>query len=324
LGHEAVERHPVARCPADASLRTQRLPNQHHTARAGYLLAEAKPALRILLRYRSTDRRHEQSDIDRGNKAARLSAAVRRATGLTWYPIIPLPVCEYAERHFSSRSPAVGPYEQSKRSRRACETIWRRSAGPLWRGLGLSASMTATPHPSLHLLNRRSFVGPGVLAESSRHHRSTPAVDESRGCRPLTSQGDIPSLHNAFSARRLPPHCLYPRLGLRVANSMTIEGPTLACRHVPRPLDLRRHGAWTGMNLVLTDPFPYPEKRWTRAMLSRREGPSARLGTSSGTRDVDGPTASCYLDIPERAPRSRPTSHAHAGHTDKSGSPRAA
>jgi 2-oxoglutarate/2-oxoacid ferredoxin oxidoreductase subunit alpha len=159
--------------------------------------------------------------------------------------------------------------------------------GAGWAG---ARSMTATAGPGISLM--AEFVGLAYFAEIPVTIIDVQRMGPSTGLPTRTSQGDILKLHllGHGDCRHI---VLIPG-SVGECYSMTIEALDLAQQFqtpvfVATDLDL-------GMNLWLTDPFPYPEKPIERGKLLSAAD-LERLGGFERYKDVDGDGV-CYRTVP--------------------------
>ncbi len=245
-----------------------------------------------------------------GNKAAALGILFGGASVLTWYPITPSSsLAEYAEEFLKKHR--VGP--DGKRTFAVVQAEDELAAIGMAVGAGWAGAraITGTSGPGISLMSE--FVGLAYFAEIPVTIIDVQRMGPSTGLPTRTSQGDILKLHllGHGDCRHI---VLIPG-SVGECYSLTVEAIDLAQRFqtpvfVASDLDL-------GMNLWLTDPFPYPEKPLDRGkVLSAAD--LDRLGQFARYRDVDGDGV-CYRTIPG-------TEHAIAayftrgtGHNESSG-----
>jgi 2-oxoglutarate/2-oxoacid ferredoxin oxidoreductase subunit alpha len=257
-------------------------------ARAGFAWAGANMPSDLPFRVERTDITGNQILIE-GNKAAALGALFGGASVLTWYPITPSSsLAEYTEEFLKkyrvnpdgSRTFAVVQAEDEL-------AAIGMAIGAGWAG---ARSMTATAGPGISLM--AEFVGLAYFAEIPVTIIDVQRMGPSTGLPTRTSQGDILKLHllGHGDCRHI---VLIPG-SVGECYSMTIEALDLAQQFqtpvfVATDLDL-------GMNLWLTDPFPYPEKPIQRGKLLSAAD-LERLGRFERYKDVDGDGV-CYRTVP--------------------------
>ena len=245
-----------------------------------------------------------------GNKAAALGSLFGGASVLTWYPITPSSsLAEYAEEFLKKhRVNADG-----KRTFAVVQAEDELAAVGMAIGAGWAGAraMTATAGPGISLMSE--FVGLAYFAEIPVVIIDVQRMGPSTGLPTRTSQGDIGKLHLLGHGDSR--HVVLIPGSVEECYSLTMEALDLAQRFqtpifVATDLDL-------GMNLWLSEPFPYPTKPLERGkVLSAAD--LERLGQFERYKDVDGDGV-CNRTIPG-------TQHALAayftrgtGHNDKSG-----
>ena len=216
-----------------------------------------------------------------GNAAAAIGAMMAGVTVVTWYPITPSSsLCETLIRYL--RRYRMDP-ETGKATFAVVQAEDELSAlgmalGAGWMG---ARSMTATSGPGISLM--AEFTGLGYYAEVPAVVFDIQRAGPSTGLPTRTSQGDV--LSTAFLSHGDTRHPLFFPCSPEEAYAMAIAAFDLAERlqtpvFVMSDLDL-------GMNLWMSDPFPYPEapldrgKRLTPERLNE-------LGEWGRYRDVDG------------------------------------
>jgi 2-oxoglutarate ferredoxin oxidoreductase subunit alpha len=257
-------------------------------AGAGYTWAEANLPDDLPFRVERTDATSNQILIE-GNKAAALGALFGGASVLTWYPITPSSsLAEYAEEFLKKHR--VGP--NGKRSFAVVQAEDELAAVGMAIGAGWAGAraMTATAGPGISLM--AEFVGLAYFAEIPVTIIDVQRMGPSTGLPTRTSQGDVLKLHllGHGDCRHI---VLIPG-SVGECYSLTIEALDLAQQFqtpvfVATDLDL-------GMNLWLTDPFPYPDKPLQRGKLLSAEE-ITRAGKFERYRDVDG-DGICYRTVP--------------------------
>lgn len=257
-------------------------------ARAGHAWAEAHLPNDLPFRVERIDATRDQILIE-GNKAAALGALFGGASVLTWYPITPSSsLAEYAEDFLKKHR--TGP--DGKRTFAVVQAEDELAAVGMAIGAGWAGAraLTATAGPGISLMSE--FVGLAYFAEIPVTIVDVQRMGPSTGLPTRTSQGDILKLHllGHGDCRHI---VLIPG-SVGECYSMTVESLDLAQQFqtpvfVATDLDL-------GMNLWLTDPFPYPEKPLERGkILSAAD--LERLGRFERYKDVDGDGV-CYRTVP--------------------------
>ncbi len=232
------------------------------------------------------------------------------ASVLTWYPITPSSsLAEYAEEFLKKhRVDADG-----KRTFAVVQAEDELAAIGMAIGAGWAGarSLTATAGPGISLMSE--FVGLAYFAEIPVVIIDVQRMGPSTGLPTRTSQGDILKLHllGHGDCRHI---VLIPG-SVEECYSMTIEALDLAQQFqtpvfVATDLDL-------GMNLWLTDPFPYPDKPIQRGKVLSAED-LERLGQFERYKDVDGDGV-CYRTIPGTEHPLAAYFTRGTGHNEKSG-----
>ncbi|GAC1468816.1 MAG: 2-oxoacid:acceptor oxidoreductase subunit alpha [Isosphaeraceae bacterium] len=248
-------------------------------ARAGFTWAQAHLPADLPFRVSRTDAIKDQILIE-GNKAAALGALFGGASVLTWYPITPSSsLAEYAEEFLKKyRVEADG-----KRTFAVVQAEDELAAIGMAIGAGWAGAraITGTAGPGISLMTE--FIGLAYFAEIPVTIVDVQRMGPSTGLPTRTSQGDILKLHllGHGDCRHI---VLIPG-SVGECYSLTIEAMDLAQRFqtpvfVATDLDL-------GMNLWLTEPFPYPEKPLERGKLLSAED-LERLGRFERYQDLDG------------------------------------
>ncbi len=224
-----------------------------------------------------------------GNKAAAIGAVFGGATVLSWYPITPSSsLAEYMEEYLKK-------YRVDAEGQRSFAVIQAEDelaavgmgVGAGWAG---ARSITATSGPGISLMTE--FVGMAYFAEIPVTIVDVQRMGPSTGLPTRTSQGDLAKLHTLGHG-----DCRHPVFIPSTPTecfTMTIEALDLAQElqapvFVALDLDL-------GMNLWLSEPFPYPEGPIRRGKVLDADD-LKRLGKFERYRDVDGDGV-CYRTLP--------------------------
>ncbi len=257
-------------------------------ARAGFSWAEANMPGDLPFRVERTGATTNQILIE-GNKAAALGALFGGASVLTWYPITPSSsLAEYTEEFLKKHR--VEP--DGKRTFAVVQAEDELAAIGMAIGAGWAGAraMTATAGPGISLM--AEFVGLAYFAEIPVTIIDVQRMGPSTGLPTRTSQGDIVKLHmlGHGDCRHI---VLIPGT-VGECYSLTIEALNLSQQFqtpvfVATDLDL-------GMNLWLTDPFPYPEEPLQRGKVLSADD-ITRIGKFERYRDVDGDGV-CYRTVP--------------------------
>jgi len=257
-------------------------------ARAGLAWAEANMPADLPFRVERTDATTDQILIE-GNKAAALGAMFGGASVLTWYPITPSSsLAEYTEDFLKKHR--VNP--DGRRTFAVVQAEDELAAIGMAIGAGWAGAraLTATSGPGISLM--AEFIGLAYFAEIPVTVIDVQRMGPSTGLPTRTSQGDVIKLHTLGHGDCR--HVVLIPGSVGECYSMTVEALDLAQRFqtpvfVATDLDL-------GMNLWLTDPFPYPETPLDRGKVLSADD-LERLGRFERYRDVDGDGV-CYRTVP--------------------------
>ena len=216
-----------------------------------------------------------------GNAAAALGAMFGGVTVVTWYPITPSSslvesLIDYLEKH------RIDP-ETGKKTFCVIQAEDEIAAIGVVLGAGWAGarSMTSTSGPGISLMTE--FVGLGYYAEIPAVIWDVQRVGPSTGLPTRTSQGDVLKL--ATLSHGDTKHVVLFPASVRECFDFGIASFDLAERlqtpvFVASDLDL-------GMNVWMSDPFPYPETPIDRGkVLSAEE--LAKVKKFERYRDVDG------------------------------------
>jgi 2-oxoglutarate ferredoxin oxidoreductase subunit alpha len=224
-----------------------------------------------------------------GNKAAALGVMFGGVNVLTWYPITPSSsLAEYAEDFLKKhRVDADGKNTYAIVQAEDELAAIGMAVGAGWAG---ARALTATSGPGISLMSE--FVGLAYFAEIPVVIIDVQRMGPSTGLPTRTSQGDILKLHLLGHGDTR--HIVLIPGSVEECYSLTIEAVDLAQRFqtpvfLATDLDL-------GMNLWLSDPFPYPAKPLQRGKVLGAED-LKRLGQFERYKDVDGDGV-CYRTIP--------------------------
>jgi 2-oxoglutarate ferredoxin oxidoreductase subunit alpha len=245
-----------------------------------------------------------------GNKAAALGALFGGASVLTWYPITPSSsLAEYAEEFLKK-------YRTGPDGRRTFAVVQAEdelaaigmAVGAGWAG---ARAITATSGPGISLMTE--FVGLAYFAEIPVVIIDVQRMGPSTGLPTRTSQGDILKIHLLGHGDCR--HVVLIPGSVGECYTLTIEALDLAQRFqtpvfVATDLDL-------GMNLWLTDPFPYPDQPLERGKVLTAED-LERLGQFERYKDVDGDGV-CRRTIPGTEHPLAAYFTRGTGHNEKSG-----
>jgi 2-oxoglutarate ferredoxin oxidoreductase subunit alpha len=215
-----------------------------------------------------------------GNTACALGALFAGVTVVTWYPITPSSslvetLVSYLKKY------RVGPDGKATYAVVQAEDELAAVGMVIGAGWAGARAMTATAGPGVSLMSE--FAGLAYYAEIPGVIFDVQRVGPSTGLPTRTAQGDV--LSTAFLSHGDTQHVLLFPGSIEECFTMAVEAFDLAERlqtpvFVLTDLDL-------GMNVWMSDPFPYPEKPIDRGkVLSRAE--LDRLGGFARYRDVDG------------------------------------
>jgi 2-oxoglutarate ferredoxin oxidoreductase subunit alpha len=216
-----------------------------------------------------------------GNSAGALGAMFGGVTVATWYPITPSSsLCEQLG-HFMDK------YRLDRRTGKATYAIVQSEDELAAVGMAIGAgwsgarSMTATSGPGISLMSE--FVGLGYYAEVPAVIWNIQRVGPSTGLPTRTAQGDVLSTY--FLSHGDTKHIALIPSSVKECFEFGMEAFNLAERFqtpvfVLSDLDL-------GMNIWMSDPFPYPTKPLDRGKVLTAED-LERIGEFARYRDVDG------------------------------------
>jgi 2-oxoglutarate ferredoxin oxidoreductase subunit alpha len=216
-----------------------------------------------------------------GNAAAAIGCLMAGVTVVAWYPITPSSsLCE-------SLIDYMRKYRIDKETGKATFAIVQAEDEIAAVGMVIGASwvgaraMTSTSGPGVSLMGE--FTGLGYYAEVPAVIFDIQRVGPSTGLPTRTAQGDI--LTTAVLSHGDTRHPLLLPHSVGECYSMAMEAFDLAERlqtpvFVMSDLDL-------GMNMWMSDPFPYPETTIDRGKVLDQET-IARIGEWGRYKDVDG------------------------------------
>ncbi len=215
-----------------------------------------------------------------GNSACAIGAMFAGVTVVTWYPITPSSslvesLISYLKRY------RVGPDGKATYAVVQAEDELSAIGMVIGAGWAGARAMTATAGPGVSLMSE--FAGLGYYAEIPAVIFDVQRVGPSTGLPTRTAQGDV--LSTAFLSHGDTQHVLLFPGSVEECFTMAVDAFDLAERlqtpvFVMTDLDL-------GMNVWMTDPFPYPDRPLDRGkVLSKAD--LERLGGFARYRDVDG------------------------------------
>ncbi len=215
-----------------------------------------------------------------GNSAAALGALFAGVTVVSWYPITPSSsLVETLISHLKQYR--IGPDGKATYAVVQAEDELAAVGMAIGAGWAGARAMTASAGPGLSLMSE--FVGLGYYAEIPVVIFDVQRVGPSTGLPTRTAQGDV--LSTAFLSHGDTQHVLLFPGSVEECFTMGVEAFDLAERlqtpvFVLTDLDL-------GMNVWMSDPFPYPERPLDRGKVLSRED-LERVGEFARYADVDG------------------------------------
>ncbi|HVG94001.1 MAG TPA: 2-oxoacid:acceptor oxidoreductase family protein, partial [Planctomycetota bacterium] len=216
-----------------------------------------------------------------GNSAAAIGCVFAGVTVVTWYPITPSSslcetVIDYAREHRVDPATGKATFAIVQAEDELASIGMVIGAG--WAG---ARAMTATAGPGISLMNE--FIGLGYYAEVPAVLFDVQRTGPSTGLPTRTMQGDV--MKAAYASHGDCRHpCLYPS-DMRECYEFAMEAFDVAEAlqtpvFVMSDLDL-------GMNLWMSDPFPYPTKPLRRGKVLDDAGVLA-MKDWGRYKDVDG------------------------------------
>ena len=216
-----------------------------------------------------------------GNSAAAIGCVFAGVTVVTWYPITPSSslcetVIDYAREHRVDPATGKATFAIVQAEDELASIGMVIGAG--WAG---ARAMTATAGPGISLMNE--FIGLGYYAEVPAVLFDVQRTGPSTGLPTRTMQGDV--MKAAYASHGDCRHpCLYPS-DMRECYEFAMEAFDVAEAlqtpvFVMSDLDL-------GMNLWMSDPFPYPTKPLRRGKVLDEAGVLA-MKDWGRYKDVDG------------------------------------
>jgi 2-oxoglutarate ferredoxin oxidoreductase subunit alpha len=278
-------------------------------AEVGFDWAEANLPAQLPYRVERMSKTDGQILIE-GNKAAALGSLFGACNVMTWYPITPSSsLAEYAEEFLKKhRVRADGKHTYAVVQAEDELAAIGMAIGAGWAG---ARALTATSGPGISLMTE--FVGLAYFAEIPVVIIDVQRMGPSTGLPTRTSQGDILKLYllGHGDCRHI---VLIPG-SVAECYAFTIEALDLAQDFqtpvfVATDLDL-------GMNLWLSDQFPYPDKPIRKGkVLSAAD--LERLGEFARYKDVDGDGVG-YRTLPGTEHSAAAYFTRGTGHNEKSG-----
>jgi 2-oxoglutarate/2-oxoacid ferredoxin oxidoreductase subunit alpha len=245
-----------------------------------------------------------------GNKAAALGVLFGGASVLTWYPITPSSsLAEYAEVFLKKHR--VNPDGTRTFTIVQAEDELAAIGMAIGAGWAGARAITTTSGPGTSLMSE--FVGMAYFAEIPVVIIDVQRMGPSTGLPTRTSQGDILKLHLLGHGDSR--HIVLIPGSVEECYALTIEALDLAQQFqtpifVATDLDL-------GMNLWLSEPFPYPTKPIQRGKVLAAAD-LERVGQFERYKDVDGDGV-CYRTIPGTEHPLAAYFTRGTGHNEKSG-----
>lgn len=225
-----------------------------------------------------------------GNSAVALGAMFAGVTVVTWYPITP------SSSLIESLTGYLEKYRRDPESGKATYAVLQAEDEMAALGMAIGAgwagarAMTATSGPGISLM--AELTGLAYFAEVPVVIVDVQRAGPSTGMPTRTMQADL--LSTALLSHGDTRHPMYLPSSPEECFTMTVEAFDLAERFqtpvfVMSDLDL-------GMNLWMSDPFPYPQRAMDRGKVLSAEDLD-RLGGFARYRDVDGDGV-CYRTLP--------------------------
>jgi 2-oxoglutarate ferredoxin oxidoreductase subunit alpha len=247
-------------------------------ARAGHEHAAALPR-REGLRVERMDANRGKVVID-GNSAAALGAMFAGVTVVAWYPITPSSSLTEA-LIAACRKHRIGPDGRATFAIVQAEDELAAAGMVVGAGWAGARAMTATSGPGLSLM--AEFAGLAYFAEIPAVIWDVQRVGPSTGLPTRTAQGDL--LSAATLSHGDTKHIVLIPGSVEECFTMAGDAFDLAERFqtpvfVLSDLDL-------GMNVWMSDPFPYPDKPLDRGKVLSKEQLD-KLGSFARYADVDG------------------------------------
>jgi 2-oxoglutarate ferredoxin oxidoreductase subunit alpha len=215
-----------------------------------------------------------------GNSACAIGAMFAGVTVVTWYPITPSSslvesLISYLHKY------RIGPDGKATYAVVQAEDELAAMGMVIGAGWAGARAMTATAGPGISLM--AEFAGLGYFAEVPAVIFDVQRVGPSTGLPTRTAQGDV--LSTAFLSHGDTQHVLLFPGSVEECFTMAVDAFDLAERlqtpvFVLSDLDL-------GMNVWMSDPFPYPERPIDRGKVLSKED-LERLGAFARYKDVDG------------------------------------
>src|SRR5438093_2823296 len=263
----------------------------HQAVRAGWQYAREQLSKRDPYRLERMDKTTGKILID-GNSAAALGAMFGGVTVVTWYPITP------SSSLVETLIGYLGRFRRTPDDRAPYAVVQAEAEiahigmvlGADWAG---ARAMTSTSGPGISLM--AEFAGYGYYAEVPAVVWDIQRIGPSTGLPTRTSQADIRFVHGLSHGDTRHP-ILLPG-PVRDCYEFGMKAFDLAERlqtpvFVLSDLDL-------GMNLWMSEPFPYPEQPWDHGKVLTDEE-LAQLPRFERYRDVDG-DAIPYRTLPGTA-----------------------
>ncbi|MHB8507590.1 MAG: 2-oxoacid:acceptor oxidoreductase subunit alpha [Candidatus Dormibacteria bacterium] len=215
-----------------------------------------------------------------GNQAAALGAIMGGCSFAAWYPITPSSsVCDYLEGYADRfrKDPKTGERKMAIIQAEDELAAVGMTVGAGWAG---ARSMTATSGPGLSLMTE--FAGLAYYAEVPAVIMDIQRLGPSTGLPTRTSQSDLEAAH--LMSHGDTKHVLLIPSTVEEVYEMSAQAFDLAERlqtpiFLMSDLDL-------GMNLWMSDPFKYPEKKFDRGKVLTAKD-LERLGAWGRYKDVD-------------------------------------
>jgi 2-oxoglutarate ferredoxin oxidoreductase subunit alpha len=251
----------------------------HQAVRAGWEFAKASLPKRDPFRLERMNANAGKILID-GNSAGALGAMFGGVSVVTWYPITPSSSLVEALIGYLDRY-RLGPDGRATYAVVQAEDEIAAIGMVLGAGWAGARAMTSTSGPGISLM--AEFAGYGYYTEIPAVIWDIQRIGPSTGLPTRTSQGDVRFAHGLSHGDTRHP-VLLPS-SVRDCYEFGMKAFDLAERlqtpvFVLSDLDL-------GMNMWMSDPFPYPEQPWDRGKVLTDEQ-LAKLPKFERYRDADG------------------------------------
>jgi len=247
----------------------------------GYKHIEQSGARQDIARFEAVPGGNRGKIMTEGNNAAALGAIFGGASVVTWYPITP------SSSLVENMIEQISRYRKDEQGRNRFAIVQAEdelasitmAVGAGWSG---ARAMTSTAGPGLSLM--QEGVGLAYMAEVPCVIFDVGRAGPSTGLPTRTQQADISLMHQASHGDTkhvvLIPHD-NPSAFELACRSFDFADRLQAPVFVMMDLDI-------GMNLSISDPFPYPEQPMDRGKVLHKAGLDRLSGSFKRYQDVDG------------------------------------